>query len=243
MKRTEEILKINPKSQEAMLLKGRIFLSRNEFDQALNLFQTYAKDNPKAAMAHYLIAMAHYGNRNMQQAKAALAEAVTLNPKAEEPRLLLAEIQLREGSAGQDQAIDGLNAVLKDHPGSVQAHLLLGNGYLLKRNLPEATKVFENLIKIAPNNPVGYTQMGRILLIQKKEKEAWPGSKRPSLCSPTTWTPFSSWSSFHMNRKEPKKAIDRVEQQIKLSPKNPLLYNMLGNIYAPTKMPRMPKPT
>ena len=105
----------------------------------------------------------------------------------------------------------------------------------LKRNLPDATKVFENLIKIAPNNPVGYTQMGRILLIQKKEKEALASLEKALSLQPNYMDPLQLIVSAHMSRKEPQKAIERVEQQVQLSPKNPFLYNMLGNIYAANK--------
>ena len=101
LKYTEKILKINPKSQEGLFLKGRIFLTKNEFDQALNLFQGYIKDNPQSAQAHYFSAMAHVGNRNIQQAKASLAEASKLNPKWDEPKLALAEMSLREGNTNE----------------------------------------------------------------------------------------------------------------------------------------------
>jgi len=56
-------------------LKGRIYLSKNQFTEAQNLFQVYLKDNPKAPMGYYLLALAHMGNRDTQQAKVALAEA------------------------------------------------------------------------------------------------------------------------------------------------------------------------
>jgi len=61
---------------------------------------------------------------------------------------------------------------LKDSPKVIQAHLMLGNAYLLKRDLTKAQKSFEEVIKIAPQNPMGYFHMGRVLFAQKKEKEA-----------------------------------------------------------------------
>jgi len=76
LKYTENILKLNPKSQEGMLLKGGILLNRNEFDQALLLFQAYAKDNPKDAMPHYFIALAMWAARR-SPGESALAEAIS----------------------------------------------------------------------------------------------------------------------------------------------------------------------
>jgi len=63
LKKTEDIIKINPKSYEGLLLKGRIYLKQEPVHGGQNLFQVYLKDNPKAPMGYYLLALAHMGNR------------------------------------------------------------------------------------------------------------------------------------------------------------------------------------
>ena len=46
-------------------------------------------------MVRYLMAVTHAGNRNTQLAKSSLGEAIKADPKWDEARLLLAEIQLK----------------------------------------------------------------------------------------------------------------------------------------------------
>ncbi|MBS3907272.1 MAG: hypothetical protein KGZ49_09575 [Syntrophaceae bacterium] len=49
-------------------------------------------------MGHHFLGLAHLGNRDIQQGKTALAEAVKLNPNWIEGRLLIADIHLRTGA-------------------------------------------------------------------------------------------------------------------------------------------------
>jgi tetratricopeptide (TPR) repeat protein len=78
--RIEEILKINPKSHEGIFLKGRLHLVKNEFNEAVSLFQPYVSTNPKSFGGHYFLALAHLGNGDIQQGKNELAEAIKITP-------------------------------------------------------------------------------------------------------------------------------------------------------------------
>jgi len=82
--------------------------------------------------------------------------------------------QLHLGTGAFDLAMEEAREVLKRDPKSIQARLIIGGVYLFKNDIPKATKSYEEVIQIAPNNPIGYFQMGRVLLTQKKAKEALP---------------------------------------------------------------------
>ncbi|MCK7506646.1 MAG: tetratricopeptide repeat protein [Desulfobacterales bacterium] len=189
LKLTEKILKINPKSQDGLLLKGRILLSRNEFDQALNLFQGYVKDNPQSAMAHYLTALAHSGNRNIQQAKAALGEAIKLNPKWEQPRLLMADINFREKILPKP-SISLILYSRTTHPTSRHAFFWV---------MPIYQK---EIYPVRPENMMLSSSMRRVIrqaisnrvkffCIKRTKKLLWNGWKRHYLCSRIMWMRFN----------------------------------------------------
>jgi len=112
---------------------------------------------------------------------------VKLNPDSAEPRLLLANLQLRAGTP--DLAIEEAQEILKRNPKSPQAHLILSNAYLQKKDILKAAKAIDDFIQISPSNAIGYYEKGRILLIQKKEKERWINWRRPCRFSPIFWTP------------------------------------------------------
>jgi len=78
--------------------KGRLHLVKREFNEAISLFQPYLTDNPKSARGHYFLALAQLGNGDVQQAKTSLTEAIKINPKWDEARLLLGDLHLRAGA-------------------------------------------------------------------------------------------------------------------------------------------------
>ena len=63
--------------------------------------------------------------------------------------------------------------------------------------------------------------MGRIMLSQKKEKEALEQFEKALSLQPNYIDPLRFIVSFHMMKKDTKKALDRVEQQIKTRPAEP----------------------
>ncbi len=121
------------------------------------------------AMGHYLLGLAHLGNKDIQQAKTSLIEAVKLNPQWSEARLMLADLYFKTGAF--DLAIEEAQEILKADPNSIQALLIAGNSYLMKRDAIKAQESFEEVKRLAPNNPVGYYHMGRTLIAQRKIKE------------------------------------------------------------------------
>lgn len=223
------IQKLNPKSPEAMLLEGKLLLSRHEYDQARNLFQTYAKDHTQSALIHYLIALAHAGSKNNQQAKAELAEALTIDQNWREARLLLADLQLREGN--YEQSIENLQALLKDSPNSIKANLLLGGAYAGKGDIGKAEAVYKGLLAIAPDNPLALTKLGQIKLYQKNETEGLAYLEKALLIKADYLEPLQFITSALLKKGDGQQALVRVKRQIDLIPDNPSLYLLLGNMY------------
>ena len=73
--------------------------------------------------------------------------------------------------------------------------------------------------------------MGRVLLAQKKTKEALPQFEKALSLQPNFLEALNFVVAIYMDQKENKKAIDRIETQIKASPQNPFFYNMLGRVH------------
>jgi len=128
-------------------------------------------------------------------------------------------------------AIQEAQEVVKRESRSFQGHLILGNAYFLKRNIPKAIQSFDGLIQIAPNNPIGYFQKGRVLLIQKKEKEALAQLEKTLSLQPNFLDALNLMVGVYINQKENKRGIERVKAQIKTSPQNPFFYNLLGRLH------------
>jgi tetratricopeptide (TPR) repeat protein len=156
-------------------------------------------------MGHYYLALAHMGNKDIQQAKTELAEAVKLNPRYIEARLVLADLQAKSGA--QDLAIEQAQEILKLNPQVTQAQMIMANAYLAKKDLPKATKTAEAMIQGAPNNPVGYYELGRVFLLQKKDKEAQAQLEKALSLQPNFLEALNLLVGIDVSRKDYKKAL------------------------------------
>jgi Tfp pilus assembly protein PilF len=79
----EKVLSKEPNNPSGHLLMSSVYVVEKDLDKA---------------MGHYSLGLAHLGNRDIQQAKAELAEAVKLNPNWNEARIVLAEVNLETGA-------------------------------------------------------------------------------------------------------------------------------------------------
>ena len=161
-----------------------------------------------------LTALAHSGNHNTQQSKTELGEAIKLNSKWEQPRLLMADINFRERNSSE--AINQLNIILKDNPSNIQARLLLGDAYLSKRDIPGAAREYDAVIKYSPNNPVGYIQSSKVLLYQKKEKEALVRLERALSLQPDNVNALQLIASVCLSKKIRTKLLKEYSNKLKL---------------------------
>ncbi len=207
--------------------EGSTWQRRNTTKRSIS-FNLISKTIQKSYLGHHFLGLAYLANRDVQQAKSELTEALKLNPDWMEARVLLADLHLRTGAP--DLAIEEAQKVLEKDPKSSQAQLILVNAYFQKRDGQKANKAVDDLIQVAPNNPVAYYQKGRVLLAQRKEKEALSQFEKALSLQPNYVEALSLIVAVHLQQKENKRAIERVEAQIKVSPQNPFFYAMLGNL-------------
>jgi tetratricopeptide (TPR) repeat protein len=139
-------------------LNGEILLAENNYDEAAEVFDKLVKEDPQSALAHYFKAVSYIGKNETGSAKTALLRAVELDPKLLRAKLLLASIYLQEQA--YDLAEKESREVLQMSPGIFQAHLIFGNACMYQQKKEAAKNAFETLIKLEPENPVGYYRLG-----------------------------------------------------------------------------------
>src|SRR5205814_10027235 len=82
---------------------------------------------PDAALIKYLLASAYLQYKNMNQAKVALDQAVSINPNYDDAVLLLAQVNLSTGHP--EPVIEPMTRLLKKRPDLRNAALLLAGAY------------------------------------------------------------------------------------------------------------------
>src|SRR5438128_9099236 len=91
----EDVLKKNPKDAQAHLIKGRLYLTKNDPTNAFLEFNKTRQFEPDLAAVHFWIAQAYLQQNKVEQAKQALGVAINIDENYREARLLLADLQMR----------------------------------------------------------------------------------------------------------------------------------------------------
>ena len=76
----DTILKKHPNDPYGLYLRGRLRLSDNKINEAIEDLKLSIKSEPNHASVHYYLGLAYQASGNLQAAKAELGESLKLNP-------------------------------------------------------------------------------------------------------------------------------------------------------------------
>lgn len=82
---------------DANLFKGRFYLLRKDYANALDRFDFVLNERPNDAEAHYLKGLSLAGKKELILARQEFLKTIELNPNKLEARLILARYYLRDG--------------------------------------------------------------------------------------------------------------------------------------------------
>ena len=231
--KVKDILEKDRKDLMGRLFDARIRLAKNNADEAISLLQGIVKDEPQFAVAHHFLGVAFLQKRQFVQAREAFAEAVKLNPNLPESRTAIAQIYLAEGSA--DLAIEHAQAAIQLNPRNVQAAIIAGDAYLLKGDTAKSKQVFEAIAKALPNESLGPYSLGLVARAEKNDAKALTYFEEALSKKPTAIDPLVQIVQIKIAQGKSNEARQRVTKQLEASPSNPLLYNLLGQLWMQTK--------
>jgi len=168
----EATLKANPTSFAANNNLGLRFLARGEYDRALTLLKKTSELMPRLDVPYFNQGEVYRGVGDNAQAKKMYNQAIWINPKFIDPRVMLAEIMWKEGK--KDEAIEFLKKSIMRNPRSGKLHNALGLFYHNQGKEADSLKEFTWAIELDPFLPVPYIQKGVILLSRGLPDEAIP---------------------------------------------------------------------
>lgn len=111
------ILKDNPLSSDALLLRGKIYLQRGNGKAAAQDFRSVLKDSAEAADVHRLLGRAHLLNGDVVLARESLEKAAALAPSLTDAQVLLVGLDAAGGRV--KEARRRLDPLLAKEPGNV----------------------------------------------------------------------------------------------------------------------------
>jgi tetratricopeptide (TPR) repeat protein len=229
----KEILGKNSKDLMGRYFDARIRLIKGNSDVAISLLQDIIKDEPQFAFGHHLLGIAYVQKGETAQARDAFREAIRLNPNLPESRTALAQLYLLEGSA--DLAIEQAHAAVQLNPRNVAAAIISGDAYLLKGDFAKGRQVFEAVSRGLPKEAIGPYRLGLIDRAEKHNEKALSHFEEALSRKPTAIEPLAQIAIVKIGQGKSNEARDRVTNQIEAHPNNPLLYNLLGQLWMTAK--------
>jgi putative PEP-CTERM system TPR-repeat lipoprotein len=134
---------------EILMALGRAYLTDNDVQQAVTIFNRLAVVQPKSAMPHLGLADAHLALKDRPSAVRSLKRALELQPGLLQARRGLVALALADKQPGE--ALELARAVQKDLPAEATGHVLEGDVEASRNNLKAALAAYQ--LGLKKNNP------------------------------------------------------------------------------------------
>ena len=225
----DERLQTRDGMEAGRFLTGRLVLARHQVPEAVTTLQQVIKEVPNFAPAHYYLGLAYLRQEHVQLAKDAFAKVLELAPDVVEPYLILARLHMQTRTF--EQALVVGEKLLTARPNDPRAHRIVGHTLLAQGETAKAIASLKTVTEQAPQDPRGYYELGLGYRQHNQEQEAFVAFEKVLALNPPLLDALSQIVDIALTKGQPDKARERVLSQLRVSPHDPYLYNLLGTIF------------
>lgn len=184
-KYAEESLKYAPTSQESLYLLGTSYIALNRTDSGLALVESYARSNPTWAPGYDILGQLQAMAGRTDDAERSFQRAIETDPKLDDARLRLSNVEVKEGKL--DQAMNLLSKLAQDEPRMAVAEVRMGQICEAEEDWKGAEGHYSKALEIDSGNLVAKNNLAWIyaehggnidvgLKLAQEAKEAEPDS-------------------------------------------------------------------
>lgn len=220
----------NPNASQARNQMALVYLGQGKLDKALEITAGVLEANPRNISALHIQGRVYLAKKDGVNAVSALRTLVKEAPKDPEALLLLGQAHRmnKEYSLAEEQFKKSLSL----NEGYAPAREALGDLYVEKKDFGRAEKTFQELAGRYPKDPRGNFKLGLMYRVQGQNEKALSFFESSLNINPDATAPLTQIVHIHLQQKDSQKALSAVERQVKASPKNPVLHEMLGELAA-----------
>ncbi len=227
------LLKDHPKHYQGLMLRGVHALQNGDAKTAVDDLRAAVNEQPQSSELHKLLANAYLIAGELDLAEQTLRQAIQLDPKDIQSRLVYAKLLLETNYSAD--AIEHLSLIAKYQPKHPQVNQLLVKAYLSQRDYAQATKISEAMQGVESQASTGYFYHGLVLQTQQKYIQALDKFNKAIELSPKAIEPLSSYVRTSLAMKKPHLAEDKLNQVIKDYPDFAIAQNLLGEVQVQQK--------
>ncbi len=228
-----EVLKENPRDNDALILRANLALARNDADSAIADLRAVLRDQPAAVPVMRALAKAHLQKNEVALAEEALRSASEANPQDAATRLDLASLMIQTGRL--DQAKPLLEKLVEEAPDNVQALEFLFRVQAAQKDLVAARGTAESLQRTHPDLALGFYLAGMVNEAERKLEAATAAYERALELQPDGGEPLAALVRLDLGRNQTAKAMARLDSVIKSHPENVVARNLKGELLVAQK--------
>jgi len=230
-----EVIKENPRDNDALILRGNIALEKNDPAAAIADLRAVLRDQPRAVGLLRTLARAHIANGEAALAEESLRTAMEAAPADTAVRVELGQLLSQSGRG--EQAVALLEEAVKQKPDSVPAREALVRAYIAANDLESARRAAEDLKLAGPTLATGPFLSGMVAYAQHRYEDAQRELDKALELQPNAMDALTAITRLDIDRGRTPQAVARLQARIAADPKNPLVSNMLGEVFVGAKEP------
>lgn len=227
-KLADQVLQKSPRDNDALLVRSKIELAAHDPVAAIADLRAILRDQPRSVLAQRLLARAYLANEQAALAEQALRAALDVVPTDVSVRIELAQVLM--SSAQTDRAVALLEETVHNQPGDGQAREMLVRAYLAKPDLPAARSAVEALKAAQPGAAAPAFLAGVVAERQNRLEDAQKEFERALAIQPQVFDALAALVRLEVTRHEDARAIALARNAAEHDGKNPLPYNLLGEL-------------
>jgi len=147
----QKILLRDPRNFLALMDRGEVRLDEGDPPGAVDELRKAEYAYADSPQVKYELGLAYLANGELAKAEDRLNQAIVIAPGLDQAKLVLAEVQLRQGNAAP--AVVALDGLIQRHPQSARAYLLLARGYVALNNPEQALATYLRMSAVYPKDP------------------------------------------------------------------------------------------
>jgi tetratricopeptide (TPR) repeat protein/cytoskeletal protein CcmA (bactofilin family) len=216
----EKAIKLNPKDAQSHYQLGRLVSREGKWDRAQSLLSNAISLDAKHAHSHYELGIALLGRKKVDSARDEFQKALDLEPKNSDfiMGLVMALVEKKE----LDKSLELLLSIVEREKGNPKVFFSLCNVYTKKGYFTVATGHCEKSFELDNNN---FITMNRLAWLYAKKriklKKAFELSSLTLKAFPKQDEYIDTLSEILYVQGETKKAMEKIQEAIKLVPDNP----------------------
>jgi tetratricopeptide (TPR) repeat protein len=226
----QKALRENPDDGEATQLMGLSYYLAGRLADAIAPLEKVQAWYPSANVdAAYILGICYMQTKDYDHARKAFAKMFAVPPDSAPSYLFAARMMLRFDFAVPAEEY-AKEAVTLD-PKLPLAHSLLGEIYLYKSRIPEATEQFQKELELNPADAAVYYKLADAYTRAQKYEDAEKLLQRSIWLDATSTGPYILMGKVLEKKGEPALAARALERALAMDPNNPIPHHLLGLAY------------